>query len=54
MRKKTFSGGIHPYEGKHFTENKKIEVLTPPATVYIPIQQHIGAPTKPLVEKVRR
>ncbi len=51
MRKRTFSGGVHPIEGKHYTEKKKIEPLPRPKTVYIPLQQHIGAPTKALVEK---
>jgi electron transport complex protein RnfC len=51
VRKRTFSGGIHPHEGKELTEKKSIEILPPPQTVYIPLQQHIGAPTKPLVEK---
>jgi len=51
VRKRTFEGGVHPYEGKHFTENKKTETLPLPQIVYIPLQQHIGAPGKPLVEK---
>lgn len=51
MSKRTFHGGVHPYEGKKFTENKKIEPLSPPSKVYIPLQQHIGAPTTPVVEK---
>ncbi len=51
MRKKTFVGGIHPFEGKSLTEKKSIEILPNPQTVYIPLQQHIGAPTNPLVEK---
>ena len=48
---KTFPGGVHPFEGKEFTEDKKIEVLPDPKIVKIPLQQHIGAPTQPLVEK---
>ncbi len=51
MRIRTFPGGVHPFEGKHFTEKKKIEALPPPKMVIIPLQQHIGAPTNPLVEK---
>lgn len=51
MSKRTFVGGVHPYEGKEFTEKKAIEELPTPQTVYIPLQQHIGAPTQPLVEK---
>ena len=48
---KTFPGGVHPFEGKEFTEDKKIEILPDPKIVKIPLQQHIGAPTQPLVEK---
>ncbi len=51
MSKQTFEGGVHPFEGKEFTDKKPIETLPTPATVYIPLQQHIGAPTKPLVAK---
>ena len=51
MSKRTFPGGVHPYEGKKFTEKKQIEVLPSPQKVFIPLQQHIGAPTTPLVEK---
>lgn len=48
---RTFPGGVHPFEGKSYTEKKKIEKLPRPKQVTIPLQQHIGAPTKPLVEK---
>jgi electron transport complex protein RnfC len=47
----TFSGGVHPFEGKEYTEKKKIEILPSPKSVAIPLAQHIGAPTEPLVEK---
>ncbi len=47
----TFNGGVHPYEGKKFTEKKKIELIPQPQFVSIPLQQHIGAPAKPIVEK---
>jgi electron transport complex protein RnfC len=48
---RTFPGGVHPFEGKNYTEKKKIETFPRPKLVTIPLQQHIGAPTKPLVEK---
>ena len=51
VSKQTFEGGVHPFEGKEFTEKKPIENLPTPRTVFIPLQQHIGAPTKPLVAK---
>ncbi len=51
MRIKTFSGGVHPFEGKKYTEKKKTETLPQPKSVAIPLAQHIGAPTSLLVEK---
>jgi electron transport complex protein RnfC len=48
---KTFEGGVHPFEGKKYTEKKTIEILPSPHTVYIPLQQHIGASADPIVEK---
>ena len=50
-RRKTFRGGAHPPEEKHWTEEKPIEILPPPERVIIPLQQHIGAPAEPIVEK---
>ena len=48
---KTFSlGGVHPAENK-LSAGKKIEVLSVPAQVSIPIAQHIGAPSTPVVKK---
>jgi electron transport complex protein RnfC len=48
---KTFSlGGVHPAENK-LSAGKKIEVLPIPAQVSIPIAQHIGAPSTPVVKK---
>jgi len=46
----TFKSGIHPEESKHFTESLPIEILPEPKEVFIPLQQHIGAPCKPLVD----
>ncbi|MFC1569625.1 electron transport complex subunit RsxC [bacterium] len=48
---KTFSGGVHPPEYKHFSEHKNIEKAPLPKQVIIPLQQHIGAPTECIVEK---
>lgn len=50
MYLKTFIGGIHPPESKHFTENNQIESLPPPKLVVIPLSQHTGAPAKSLVQ----
>ncbi len=43
-------GGIHPPESK-ITAEKPIIDLPVPATVVIPVSQHIGAPALPLVNK---
>jgi electron transport complex protein RnfC len=48
---KTFpKGGVHPPENK-FSASKPIEVLPLPERVVIPISQHIGAPSSPVVAK---
>lgn len=48
---KTFpKGGVHPPENK-LSADKKIESLPVPATVSIPVSQHIGAPSKVVVKK---
>ena len=46
----TFKGGIHTYDGKDLTKDKKIIDLIPsdPELVY-PLSQHIGAPAVPAV-----
>ncbi|MBE6425106.1 MAG: RnfABCDGE type electron transport complex subunit C [Planctomycetaceae bacterium] len=50
----TFSkGGIHPREGKEFSEKCPIEVLPNPSELRIPFVQHIGAPAKVCVEARR-
>lgn len=50
MKTVTFKGGVHPPHAKHATEHKEIERAQLPQKVFIPLQQHIGAPCKPLVE----
>ncbi len=42
-------GGIHPEYRKEQTSEKAIVVLPMPAALYIPLQQHIGAPAEVLV-----
>lgn len=51
MKLLTFKKGIHPDDYKEFTADKSIEQMELPDEVFIPLQQHIGAPCKPLVEK---
>ncbi|MFO7933312.1 MAG: electron transport complex subunit RsxC [Bacteroidales bacterium] len=51
MNSKTFSmGGVHPPENK-LSAGQKIQVLSPPDTVTIPLHQHLGAPSKVVVKK---
>jgi len=45
----SFKGGIHPPENKNITEDKPFLNLPVPQVCYIPMQQHIGAPAKPVV-----
>ena len=48
---KTFKvGGVHPPENK-ISAGKKIEKLPIPKTVFIPVAQHIGAPSTAVVNK---
>ncbi|MBI5659186.1 MAG: electron transport complex subunit RsxC [Nitrosomonadales bacterium] len=42
-------GGIHPDYRKELTSEKAIVALPLPAALYIPLQQHIGAPAEVLV-----
>ena len=47
----SFRGGIHPPHSKAQTETLPIEVFPAPQKVVIPLQQHIGAPAKPVVKR---
>lgn len=51
MKAATFKRGVHVPESKELTESKAIEVLMPKGDLVFPIQQHIGAPAKPIVAK---
>jgi len=46
----SFRGGIHPPENKKISEGIPFSNLSIPQTCYIPLQQHIGAPARPVVE----
>lgn len=50
MKFLTFKGGIHPPYNKEYTKSKAIQKAEDPKVVYIPLQQHIGVPAKPIVE----
>ncbi|HHS13019.1 MAG TPA: electron transport complex subunit RsxC [bacterium] len=47
----SFRGGTHPPEDKSRTEHLPIENVPIPEKILIPLQQHIGAPAEPVVEK---
>ena len=49
MKLLTFKGGIHPPYNKEYSEKMAIEKAKSPKVVYIPLQQHIGAPAKAIV-----
>jgi len=51
---KTFRiGGIHPEENK-LSAGKAIQPIAIPEQVVIPLSQHIGAPTQPVVKKATK
>ncbi len=47
---KTFSGGVHPVEGKDLSKDLPVRKVFPKDEVVIPCSMHIGAPAKPVVE----
>lgn len=51
MAKRTFQGGIHPYDGKELSKDKPIKAVLPKGDLVYPLSQHIGAPAKPIVAK---
>jgi len=56
-RLRTFRHGVHPAEAKHATCGLAIERMPFVREYVLPLSQHIGAPSKPVVEagqKVRR
>lgn len=44
-----FRGGVHPEGHKQSTGCKAINVMPVPKYLYVPVQQHIGAPAEPMV-----
>lgn len=51
MRKFTFRGGVHPYEGKELTAEKPVRVLEAGPELAFLLSQHIGAPARSIVKK---
>ncbi len=50
MRLKTFPGGVHPHDNKHYSAPARIEEPPLPGKVMIPLIQHIGGPPSPIVK----
>ena len=44
-------GGVHPKDRKELSAEQPIEVLPMPDLLHIPLQQHIGVPAEPVVER---
>jgi len=51
MARLTFTGGVHPYDGKELSKDKCIVDYTPKGEMVYPLSQHIGAPAKSIVNK---
>ncbi len=51
MKAVGFRGGVHPPKNKEATKEKGVEVLPAPREAIIPLSQHLGAPSEPVVEK---
>ncbi len=51
MAKLSFTGGIHPYDGKDLSKDKPIKDILPKGNLVYPLSQHIGAPAKAIVAK---
>lgn len=50
MKLLSFRGGVHPPHRKKATEKLAVIKANEPKVVYIPLQQHIGAPCEPIVK----
>lgn len=50
MKDLSFAGGVHPSDQKLHTRFLKIEDFPAPQTLILPLSQHIGAPSVPLVK----
>jgi electron transport complex protein RnfC len=49
MGLKTFTGGVHPFEGKELSKDKPITEYLPKGELVYPLSQHIGAPATAIV-----
>lgn len=51
MSHKTFRGGIHPNGHKELSKGAPVEAYLPKGEMVYPLNQHIGKPAKPVVQK---
>ncbi|MDD2957395.1 MAG: electron transport complex subunit RsxC [Lachnospiraceae bacterium] len=51
MSRKTFWGGVHPNDQKEFSRDVPYQVYLPKGEMVFPLNQHIGKPAKPVVQK---
>ncbi len=51
MAKHSFTGGIHPFDGKELSKDKPIKDILPQGKLVYPLSQHIGAPATAIVAK---
>lgn len=51
MIRKFMSGGFHPPDSKHRTRDRPFETMPPPEQIILPLSQHLGKPSRPLVKK---
>jgi electron transport complex protein RnfC len=49
MKLFSLRGGVHPEGRKDLSADVSVRVLPLPKNLYVPLQQHIGAPAKPIV-----
>ena len=51
MYNKTFRGGVHPDDGKSFARDIPFQTWLPKGDMVFHLNQHIGKPAKPVVQK---
>ncbi len=51
MYNKTFTGGVHPEDGKELARDVPFRACPPGEELIFPLNQHIGKPARPLVQK---
>lgn len=51
MKLLTFRGGVHPPYKKELSRDASIKRIEPPEEVFLPLSQHTGAPSNPIIDK---